>query len=72
MVVPWLVIRKVRDDLGAFMAGAVEGGHISASTEGFCGHSEDPEGAELGRGGWSRDPVTRPTPALRHLASLQS
>lgn len=35
---PWLVIRKVRDDLGAFKAGAMEGGQISASTEGFCGH----------------------------------
>lgn len=34
---PWLVIRKVRDDLGAFKASAREGGQISAPTVGFCG-----------------------------------
>lgn len=34
---PWLVIRKVKDDLGAFKASAREGGQISAPPVGVCG-----------------------------------
>lgn len=37
-MVPWLVICKVRDDLGAFKASPLEGGQISVPTEDFCGH----------------------------------